>query len=200
MVKRSAKAVLLFILALVLCGCMVEKSVYQKKADEAENLSREVAALKQQNRSLADENENLKLQVQKLLAEKEDLEPGVRPAREAKPVAEERISEPGKEKPAAASAVPAPEGQDPQAIRIKVLSGNGKMTSARKMARRLANLGYRVESTGLASTPDYGADTVYYRKGLEKEASDMTGKLGAKTVTKPLTWTSVFDIIVVAVK
>ncbi len=213
MLRGIVAAALFMSFALVLSGCMVERSVYQKKVDEADSLSKEVVSLQQHNKTLAEENEQLKQQVQKLSTEKQ--EPGgtaesaalAAPSeKEAPKVTEEKITEPPKEKvsepPQVAPAQTVPEKKDTglKSIRIKVLSGNGKMSSAKKMAQRLTKLGYRVEVVGMATTPDYATDTVYYKSGFEKKAADMGKKLAGKTITKPLTWSSIFDIIVVAVR
>ena len=213
MFRGIVAAALFMSLALVLSGCMVEKSVYQKKVDEADSLGKEVVSLQQQNKALAEENEQLRRQVQKLGAEKqesagmaESATTAVPPEKEAPEVAEEKIAEPPKEKtaetPQVAPAQPVPEKRDTglKSIRLKVLSGNGKMSSAKKMAGRLTKLGYKVEVVGMATTPDYATDTVYYKPGFEKKAADMAQKLGGRTLTKPISWSSVFDIIVVAVR
>ena len=214
MFRGIVAAALFMSLALVLSGCMVEKSVYQKKVDEADSLGKEVVSLQQQNKALAEENEQLRQQVQKLSPERqasagtaESAATAVPPEKEAPEVAEEKIAEPPpKEKtaetPQVAPAQPVPEKRDTglKSIRLKVLSGNGKMSSAKKMAGRLTKLGYKVEVIGMATTPDYATDTVYYKPGFEKKAADMAKKLGGRTLTKPISWSSVFDIIVVAVR
>jgi len=213
MFKDFVAAALFMSLALVLSGCMVEKSVYQKKVDEADSLSKEVVALQQHNKTLAEENEQLKQQVQKLSTKTQ--EPGgtveseamaVPSEKEAPKVEEEKIMAPPKEKVAethqVAPAQTVPEKKDTglKSIRLKVLSGNGKMSSAKKMTQKLTKLGYKVEVVGMATTPDYVTDTVYYKSGFEKKAADVARKLGGRTITKPISWSSVFDIIVVAVR
>ncbi|MCX5834073.1 MAG: LytR C-terminal domain-containing protein [Deltaproteobacteria bacterium] len=213
MFRDFVAAALFMSLALVLSGCMVENSVYQKKVDEADSLGKEVVSLQQQNKALAEENEQLRQQVQKLSAERqesvgtaESAAAAVPPEKEAPKVAEEKIAEPPKEKtaetPQVAPAQPVPEKKDTglKSVRLKVLSGNGKMSSAKKMAGKLTKLGYKVEVVGMATTPDYATDTVYYKSGFEKKAADMARKLGGRTITKPISWSSVFDIIVVAVR
>ena len=213
MFRDFVAAALFMSLALVLSGCMVERSVYQKKVDEADSLSKEVVSLQQHNKTLSEENEQLKQQVQKLSGEKQEpdrtaeSEAMAAPSeKEAPKMTEEKITEPPKEKiaepPLVAPAQTVPEKKDTglKSIRVKVLSGNGKMSSAKKMAQRLTKLGYRVEVVGMATTPDYATDTVYYKSGFEKKSADMARKLGGRTITKPITWSSVFDIIVVAVR
>jgi cell division protein FtsB len=211
MFRKFVTAALFMSLALVLSGCMAEKSAYQKKVDEADSLGKEVVSLKQQNKTLAEENERLRQQVQELSAERQEPVGTAESAAVAAPAekeatkpAEEKIAESPKEKDAAtpqvATAQPVPEKKDTglKSIRLKVLSGNGKMSSAKKMAGRLTKLGYKVEVVGMATTPDYATDTVYYKPGFEKKAADIAKRLGGKTITKPISWSSVFDVIVVA--
>ena len=82
-------------------------------------------------------------------------------------------------------------------LRIKVLAGSGGLSAARKMSKTLKDLGYKVERLDRASTTHFRSDTVYYAKDSEKEAKELAGRLGKETVVKPLTWPSIFDIIVV---
>jgi len=78
-----------------------------------------------------------------------------------------------------------------------VLSGDGKIDSAKRMAKRLTVMGYRVESVGMAESSDYPANTVYFAANYKKEARTLASKLGKDTIVKPLTWKSVFSLIVV---
>ncbi len=213
MFRNSVIMALLMSLALVLSGCVVQKSAYQRKYDEADRLGMEVASLQQQNKALAEENEGLRQQVQELSADRQEPVETVRPTstaapagKEAPKAAEEKITESPQEKaavtPQAETAKPVPEKKDMglKSIRLKVLSGNGKMSSARKMAGRLTRLGYKVEVVGMATTPDYARDTVYYKPDFEMQAVEMAKKLGGKAITKPMSWSSVFDVIAVAGK
>ncbi|MCX5837419.1 MAG: LytR C-terminal domain-containing protein [Deltaproteobacteria bacterium] len=82
-------------------------------------------------------------------------------------------------------------------LRIKVLAGSGGLPAARTMSKKLQDLGYKVERLDRASTTHIKSDTVYHAKDSEKEAKEMAGRLGKETVVKPMTWSSIFDIIVV---
>ncbi len=84
-----------------------------------------------------------------------------------------------------------------KSIRMKVLSGEGKIDSAKRMAKRLTALGYKVESVGMAESADYPANTVYFTAKYKKEAKTLASRLGKETIVKPLTWKSVFSVIVV---
>jgi peptidoglycan hydrolase CwlO-like protein len=101
------------------------------------------------------------------------------------------------EKAAARTAV-AEMGAGAKALRLKVLSGNGKISSAQAMSKKLKALGYRVEDTGLASRTNYRVHTVYYAAGYKSQAQRIAAQLGSGTVSSPLTWPSVFNVIVVA--
>jgi len=78
-----------------------------------------------------------------------------------------------------------------------VLSGDGKIESAKKMAKRISTLGYRVESVGMSENTDYPANTVYFAPNHKAQAKSLASKLGKDTISKPLSWKSVFHLIVV---
>lgn len=82
-------------------------------------------------------------------------------------------------------------------IRIKVLSGDGRMLSAKNLARKLEGLDYKVTRTDIAP---YGFSkvTVFYALGFKDSAEDLSRKINASGGIKPLTWKSAFDIIVIS--
>lgn len=80
---------------------------------------------------------------------------------------------------------------------IKVLAGSTDIQSAKDMAAFLTRNGFKVQSVDYASTSDFKYDTVYYAKGYEANAQQLAEALGGKTLIKPLTWESVFDVIAV---
>jgi hypothetical protein len=84
-------------------------------------------------------------------------------------------------------------------LKIKVLSGNGKLPTARQMSKKLIGMGYRVEDIGTATRTDYAVNTIYFASDYKTEAQQLAARLGGKTIAKPLTWPSVYHIIVVAV-
>ncbi|HET6460543.1 MAG TPA: LytR C-terminal domain-containing protein [Syntrophales bacterium] len=83
-------------------------------------------------------------------------------------------------------------------LKVKVLSGNGKLPTAKQMSKRLVVMGYRVADIGIAVRADYKVNTIYYAPDYRAEAQRLAVQLGGKTIAKPLTWTSFFHIIVVA--
>lgn len=81
--------------------------------------------------------------------------------------------------------------------KIKVLGSSRRLILAKKTAKKLEAMGYKVQKTG--STPkSFATNTVYYTPDFRTEAERIVSTLGNKTISKPLTWKSIFDIIVVA--
>ena len=89
---------------------------------------------------------------------------------------------------------------DLRALKIKVLSGDGSLDSAKRMSKRLIGMDYEVRLIGFAPRSNFKKNTVYFAPKFEKEGRALVSHLGADTALKPLTWSSVFDLIVVAVK
>jgi len=88
-------------------------------------------------------------------------------------------------------------GIEPKMVKVKVLSGNGKISSAKALSVKLAALGYKVENIGMALRSNFNVNTVYYAPDYQKEAQRMAVQLGSDSISKPLTWSSAFHIIVV---
>jgi len=88
-------------------------------------------------------------------------------------------------------------GVDLKALKVKVLSGTGKASSAKQMASRLAKMGYRVKDGGMASRSNFTVNTVYFAPKYQKEAKRMAMQLGGNTIYKPMAWSSEFHMIVV---
>jgi len=85
----------------------------------------------------------------------------------------------------------------PQALKIKVLAGDGKMASADRMSKKLRSIGYRVAKIDRAPRSDFKVHTVYYGPRRQPAAMGLVKKLGKGATVKPLNWPSAFDIIVV---
>ncbi len=83
-------------------------------------------------------------------------------------------------------------------LKVKVLSGDGKPASAREMSRRLTKMGYKISSIDKAPQSSFRGNTVFFAKGYEEAARHMADRLPDKAVCKPLTWPSVYHLIVVA--
>ena len=85
-------------------------------------------------------------------------------------------------------------------LKVKVLSGDGDLGSARMMAKRLKEMNYKIRLIGHAPRSDFRANTVYYKPQFESQGRLLVSKLGDNTVMKPLTWSSIFDLIIVTGK
>ncbi|NPV04626.1 MAG: hypothetical protein HPY67_07830 [Syntrophaceae bacterium] len=209
MLSRLACLVSLLVLMTVLSGCMVTKSAYDQKEEEASQLAKSVSDLERRNKDLAARNEALQAENEDLkrqVAARDDMlrlkseEIAKQDARQAAMVEEvgrmkAQLARSGDGGPRDAPAAARPAGL--KSIRLKVLSGDGKIDSARRMAKRLTALGYKVENVGMAESSDYPANTVYFAEKYKKEARALAGRLGKDTIVKPLTWKSVFNLIVV---
>ena len=82
-------------------------------------------------------------------------------------------------------------------LRIKVLSGDGDLSSSKEMTKKLRNMSYKIKLAGYAPRSNFLRNTVYFAPKFQNEAKHLVFNLGGNTVHKPLSWTSVFDIIVV---
>jgi len=87
---------------------------------------------------------------------------------------------------------------DIKTLKVKVLSGNGKLSTAQDMSKKLEGMGYKVEDVGMSPRADFKANMIYYAVKYQREAEHLAARLGNKTISKPLSWSSVFHIIVVA--
>jgi len=85
-------------------------------------------------------------------------------------------------------------------IRMKVLSGNGKMAAAVRTAKKLAALGYKVAKIDLAPRTNFRGFTLYYAAGYEKDAQQLRKRFSADMEIKPMTWASEFLLILVAAR
>jgi hypothetical protein len=197
------------VFVMALSGCMVTKSAYVQKEEEANTLAKTVSDLDQRNKEITAQSEKLQAEnsdLKKQATVKDDLlqkkseEIARQDAKQAAMVNEvERMKAPQaksgaadiKERPAAGKSAGL------KSIRMKVLSGEGKIDSAKRMAKRLTAMGYKVESVAMAENADYPANTVYFTEKYKKEAKTLASRLGKNTIVKPLTWKSVFNIIVV---
>lgn len=91
-------------------------------------------------------------------------------------------------------------GRDIGKLKIKVLSGDGDLNSAREMKKKLIDLGYKIKFIQPAPRSNFKQNTLYFASAFQTEAKQLASKLGDKTILKPLTWNSVYDLIVVTGK
>jgi hypothetical protein len=80
---------------------------------------------------------------------------------------------------------------------LKVLIGNNSLNSAREMAKKLSNMGYKIKLIDYTPTSNFSRNTIFYASGSKNEARQIASHLGGNTITKPISWYSIFDIIAV---
>ncbi|UCG99873.1 MAG: hypothetical protein JSU78_05410 [Deltaproteobacteria bacterium] len=85
-------------------------------------------------------------------------------------------------------------------LKIKVLSGDGNLNSAKEMAKRLMKIGCKIGSIHYAPRSNFSRDTVYFAPKFQDDAKWLLPNLGSNAISKPLTWPSIFDLIVVTGK
>jgi FtsZ-binding cell division protein ZapB len=90
--------------------------------------------------------------------------------------------------------------EDIGSLKIKVLSGDGNLASAQEMAKKLGSMGYKIKAVDLAPQSSFSRDTVYFASKSHQQAKRLLSRLGGTAVLKPLTWPSVFDLIIVTGK
>jgi len=83
---------------------------------------------------------------------------------------------------------------------IKVLSGDGDLNSAMKMEKKLRNMDYNIILIDYAPRSNFLRNTVFFARKFQKEGKQLAFSLGDNTIAKPLSWYSIFDLIVVTGK
>jgi predicted nuclease with TOPRIM domain len=162
--------------------------------EELEKLRSENQQLKFENDLLLNENQkisDIKNQVSALREENERLNNDIK-SLETK-IAWQNVEKEELEKKLSISN----EQGDGDTLKIKVLTGDGNPASAKEMSDRLKQLGYQVKAIDRASRTTFVKNTVYFAPASRNEAEALVARLNGEAVLKPLTWTSVFDIIVV---
>ena len=81
-----------------------------------------------------------------------------------------------------------------------MLSGDGDINSAEAMANELENLGYKIYYKDMAPRSNFSQNTVFFAPEFENEGKRLADSLGGQAVLKPLSWPSMFDIIIVTGK
>lgn len=82
-------------------------------------------------------------------------------------------------------------------VRIKVLASNGDWDTALATARTLSARGYPAYRVDLVEKK-FAGTRVYFSEGFEEAARRIAAELGGEEVdVKPLTWRSIYQIIVV---
>ncbi|MCX5853233.1 MAG: LytR C-terminal domain-containing protein [Deltaproteobacteria bacterium] len=187
----------------------------QEKQGEIDQLTKQVANLNKDIEGLKTEVEQAKgatkNEIAKANGEDISLKDLVSPVKEKTITVEDKKSEssgPEKEgvkqdqkadvdKKDAPQTTTVEKGVEPKVLRVKVLSGNGEISSARAMSEKLKKLGYKIENTGLAPRSNFDVITIYFAPNYKSEAQQVAKQLGGAAIAKPLTWPSIFHVIVV---
>ena len=214
---------MLCIVTLIFCltasGCLSSRYSDRTAGDEVRKSKASIDALNEQMAALNKEIEALKKELQQIKEEKQKEKADTEevssigqtaapeekviasvPAPEKKDkiqeidIAKEEIKKAPEEKP-----VVSQKEISLKAFRMKVLSGNGKLSTARDMSTKIAKMGYKIDDIGLASRTDFKVTTIYYAPEYQTEAEKLAARLGGETISKIMTWPSVFHIILVAV-
>ncbi|MGA1795428.1 MAG: LytR C-terminal domain-containing protein [bacterium] len=85
-------------------------------------------------------------------------------------------------------------------LKIKVLSGDGDIDSAHRMASHLKQMGYTVRLVDHAPTSNFTHDTVFYALRSKSEGEALVARLGGNTTLKFISWPSQYDLMVVTGK
>jgi len=85
-------------------------------------------------------------------------------------------------------------------IKIKVLTGDGNLNSAKDMAKKLTNMGYKIKRIDRAPKSSFLRNTVFFAPKFQYQAKRLVSRLGGSTIVKPLNWYSIFDLIIVTGK
>ena len=191
----------LCIFTLVFClatsGCTALDSSSKNTTEELQRSEASIAQLNEQMAAVNKELTSLKSEVQKM---KEAEAAAVSETGKKEQVKEVDISKRDEMKKSADEKQAVEEKETIlKNLKVKVLSGNGKLPTARQMSKRLIAMGYKVEDIGTATRTDYEVNTIYFASDYKKEAQRLAARLGGKTIAKPLTWSSVYHIIIVAV-
>lgn len=142
-----------------------------RKGDQNELLNEEIKKLKEENQAIRDQNQALAKKIDGLQLKYETF------SSESYDI-----------------------GKDIRRIKIKVLTGDGNLNSAKEMAKRLTNMGYKIKRIDRAPKPGFLQNTVFFAPEFQYEAKRLVDRLGGGTIVKPLNWYSIFDLIIVTGK
>lgn len=186
------------------------KMTKEEMRDEMERLKIENAKLQEQMNTSREENERIKDENEKKMAKMRDQTELLKEQRDKLKKDSQRISEESQvltkklNKPEVkhetASSKSYELEKDIRKSKIKVLSGDGNLNSAKEMAKKLRNMGYEIKLIHYAPRSNFLRNTVYFAPKFQNEAKRLVLSLGDNAISKPLTWTSVFDVIVVTGK
>ena len=147
-----------------------------KMSDEKKLLQSQLNTLKEENQKISKENQTLYKNIADLRLKYQTL-----PSKKLPP-APYKLAEPGK---------------DIGKLKIKALSGDGDLNSAKKIAKKLRDMGYTIKLIDRSPRSNFSQNTVFFAPKFQNEAEQLASRLGDNTISKPLSWSSMFDLIVV---
>ena len=147
-----------------------------KMSDEKKLLQSQLNTLKEENQKISKENQTLYKNMADLRLKYQTL-----PSKKFPP-APYKLAEPEK---------------DIGKFKIKALSGDGDLNSAKKIAKKLRDMGYTIKLIDRSPRSNFSHNTVFFAPKFQNEAEQLASRLGDNTISKPLSWSSVFDLIVV---
>jgi hypothetical protein len=170
---------------------------------ENDELQRQIALLNAENQRIVRENENkmvrLKTLNQLLNKEIEALRKENRETVSENLLLKKKLSQLQDRKERAAREQEESQADD-GSLKIKVLSGDGNLASAQEMAKKLRSMGCSIKVIDLAPQSSFSRNTLYFTSRSQRQAKRLLSCLGSNAVLKPLTWPSVFDLIIVTGK
>ncbi len=194
------KTVLVLVLVFSFLGCAGMKKEPSSSQQMLADMHQDLTQCRSENEALAKQTEVMKKEeqagIKRLQNENLALALQVKELQDELNKSKKDAAVNAKKEPAQSAAKACNLKMSKSKTRIKVLWGNGKPASAKKLAARINSLGYKVEKTGTAARQNYKTNMVYYSKDAKPAAQKLAKQLKAEA--KPLTWKSEFNILVVA--
>ena len=197
MFARVFLVILILHLGFILQGCATDSK------DEIGNLQRQIDVLGNELQRINDETSKeitamkeqrqyLNIQMNKLMEENRKIE-------EEKQAHENKPDTPPP-KHETISTTPDESAKNIHKLKVKVISGDGNIKSANRMAKKLGERGYKIRLIDYAPRSNYLRDTVYFSPKFKSEAKQLGHTIGRNTVLMSLNWPSMYDLIVVTGK
>lgn len=210
MLQRRIIVVTLLLLFLTTTGCTLFRFIDNSSPEEMQKFSTSKDELWNRARALEDEKAAHQKQLADQQAEIDRIARDLAYCQNETTQADGRVAELSKtidnlsaqlkqRQEIAQTAPPPPKeaGPERKPSKIKVLAGDGDIGSARSLAKRLGKMGYPVKLIDKAPRSDFKVNTIFFAPGYQAAAAALARQLGRGAVSKPLTWQSIFNIIIV---
>lgn len=210
MLQRRIIVVTLLLLFLTTTGCTLFRFIDNSSPEEMQKFATSKDELWNRARALEDEKAAHQKQLADQQAEIDRIARDLAYCQNETTQADGRVAELSKtidnlsaqlkqRQEIAQTAPPPPKeaGPERKPSKIKVLAGDGSIASARSLAKRLGKMGYPVKLIDKAPRSDFKVNTIFFAPGYQAAAAALARQLGGGAVSKPLTWQSIFNIIIV---